>query len=160
MRVRAREADRSDDHRDLLDRPSTGISPAGHVWTLAVAAPVNRLAGAQLRAVTIATMTFDMAPGKPSQPVVTLRYTVGQTDLDITQVRDPLDIPDSVRTHAQDVPVEGSLYLLIPGTGPVQVAETKEADGVSIVVNFYLHSSAGVVGTDRRTAVNVIRKLG
>ena len=122
---------------------------------------LDGLAGAQLTSVSIATVTFDGAAGRPSRPMVDLRYTLGQLQVDVVEVQDPFDLPASLQTYAEQLAVGGSQYDLMPRTGAVSAAETKESDGVSIVVDFFGRTAAGAVtGADRQTAYQVVRQLG
>src|SRR5215472_13253771 len=60
---------------------------------------LDGLPGAQLVRVTVQTVTFDTAPGQPTVPSVTLVYSLGQTQVSITEVRDPLPMP-AAQTYA------------------------------------------------------------
>jgi hypothetical protein len=121
---------------------------------------LDGLPGAQLQTVSIYTITFDTAPGQPSRPTVELRYLVGQMQVSIVEVRDPLDAPPATQTYVEELPVGGSHYVLTPRTGLVNVAQAKEADGVSIVVNFFDRSAGAPTGADRQVAYLVVRQLG
>jgi len=120
---------------------------------------LDGLPGAQLVRVTVQTVTFDTAPGQPTVPSVTLVYSLGQTQVSITEVRDPLPMP-AAQTYADVLTAGGSTYLVVPKTGPVNAASAKAPDGVSIVVNFFVHTPAGVTGTDRQTAQQVLQQIG
>jgi hypothetical protein len=115
--------------------------------------------GATLVRVKTGTTTYDTAPGQPTENVVTLVYTVGQTSVSITETIDPLAAPAG-GADAELFSAGGSQFMLLPGTGAVTSAETKAPDGVAIVVAFFISTPAGVTGTDRQTAHQIIEQLG
>jgi hypothetical protein len=122
---------------------------------------LDGLDGARLESVSVSTVTFDTAPGQPSRPMVELRYAVGQMQVSIVEVQDPLDAPPAAQTFAEELSVGGSRYALSPRSGPVNFADTRESDGVSIVVNFFARSATGApAGADRQTAYQIVRQLG
>jgi hypothetical protein len=115
------------------------------------------LPGAELTRVRTATDTFDGAPGRPSSPEVELTYSLGSARIVIVELRDPFDVPASVRASAEAVEIGDSVYAVVPGTGPVHFAETREADGVFILADFFAPGGAGV---ERPTAHQVVGQLG
>ena len=144
--------------------PGTGASV---VTTLANAERVagfrvrtlDGLAGAQLQQVTIQSVRFDTAPGRPIETVVSLTYALGQTQITIDEVVNPLPgvAPGAI---GQEVQVGGAPFALIPRTGLVTAATANDEDGVAVVVFFNAHTPAGVTGVDRQTAQQVIERLG
>jgi hypothetical protein len=122
---------------------------------------LDGLEGGQLESVRVSTVTFDTAPGQPTRPMIELRYAVGQMQVSIVEVQDPLDAPPAAQTFAEELSVGGSRYALSPRSGPVNFADTRESDGVSIVVNFFARSATGApAGADRQTAYQIVRQLG
>jgi hypothetical protein len=117
------------------------------------------LPGAQLDRVTVEMVTFDTASGQPTEPSVTLVYSVGQMQVSVTEVTDPLPMP-AAQTASDELTVGGSTYVLLPGTGPVNSASTKAQDGVSVVASFFTQTSAGVTGADRQIVQQVLQQLG
>jgi len=117
------------------------------------------LPGAQLERVTVQMVTFDTASGQPTEASVTLVYSLGQTQVSLTEVTDPLPMP-AARTADDDLTVGGSTYVLVPGTGPVNTASTKAQDGVSVVASFFTQTSTGVTGADRQIVQQVLQQLG
>jgi len=147
--------------------PGKGFGPYPTITTFATAQQVAGfrvrtlagLPGAQLVRVTVQTVTFDTASGQSTEPSVTLVYSLGQTQVSLTEVTDPLPMP-AAQTAADVLTVGGSTYVLVPGTGPVNTASTKAQDGVSVVASFFTRTSTGVTGADRQTVQQVLQQLG